>query len=111
MSEETFTIGTMVYRETFDDEDVRLEIIGRQYADGGLAVLAQKADTGEPYARLSVNLPETGPLPEGEFYLKTWGECSELSDVLIRLGFFEPVDGAPPVYTGHVAAHRYRVIG
>jgi len=111
MTEEVFTIGTVAFRATFDDLDVRLLIIGRHYADGGLAVLAQKADTGEPFATLSANFPEAGPLKEGHFFLKTWSENAELADVLVRVGFFEPVEDGLTVHSGYVEAHEYRVIG
>lgn len=55
------------------------------------------ADTGEPFARLSVVVPKRSPI-EGWFYLKWWTENSDLVEQLVAAGILQTRDdGVVPV--------------
>jgi hypothetical protein len=65
----------------------------------------------EQYAVLSVNLPESQKLEEGEFYLKDQGNQRIICGLLRRAGFLQAVVGQagldkyPPVKLGHYYEH------
>ena len=61
--------------------DVRLTT-GR-YPNGRLAV--QLTEHGEPFATVSVNIPEV-PLARDEFFVKVYSENEGLLDELLRVG-------------------------
>ena len=78
-------------------------------ADGPMAVLLVDSETGERIGTLSVNLPESGELAEGEFCAKTWSENEPLAETAIGSGLFE--DTGRRVQTGFVEAQVWRLVG
>lgn len=103
-------IGELCFRANWDTEDVRLRLERGRYADGNTAIRAVIADTGEPFATLSINIGE--PLGDGEFYLKDYSENTELADVFARVGYIERVlDADPyPIASGHLV-ECFRLVG
>jgi hypothetical protein len=78
------------YKSKYGDEMLYID----QQGDVCTAITA---DTGEPYARLSVKVPKRTPI-EGWFYLKWWTENSELVEQLVAAGILQTRDdGIVPV--------------
>jgi hypothetical protein len=59
------------------------------YRDNGALAVALWDEEG-PYADVSTNLPESGKLPQDEFFLKDWSENEELANELIKKGIIVP---------------------
>jgi hypothetical protein len=80
-----------------------------EYFNHTLAVTAETAD-GEPYARLSVNLPESLDLPKNAFYLKHYSENAPVARALLDSGLIEPLNPFlyPKVRTGFVEVAAYQ---
>lgn len=60
-------------------------------ADGAKGILA-KCTSGEPWGKLTVNLPDAPILPENHYYIKTGSENSWVKQ-LIKLGYFKETGG------------------
>lgn len=60
-------------------------VFGTYQTTGAMSVQMVDANTGEPYARLSVNLDAAAMtrLPEGAFFLKDWSENAGIADHLL----------------------------
>lgn len=75
---------------SFKLRGIDLEIFRTKYADGNLAVTIHTAG-GEPYAKLSVNLPEIANMLEpDQFFVKTWSENEAIVKVMRELEIFKP---------------------
>ena len=108
MTESTvFASGVLQF--ALDVDDTRVEFVRTNYATGGLAVLARKADTHEPLARMSANFQDE-TIPADEFYLKTWSENAEIAQLLILTGAIQPVANAEPIQMDHGMAYRWRIV-
>ena len=59
------------------------------YRDNG-ALAIDLWDEEGPYSDVSVNLPESGKLPQDDFFLKDWSENEELANELIKKGIIVP---------------------
>lgn len=66
------------------------------------------AGTGEPWATVTVNLPDD-PLDAGEFFVKDWGGNEPIVEALEDAGWLVPTGRAVP--TGHVYAKIMRLGG
>jgi hypothetical protein len=75
----------------FKEESIALAAVLPGYADGGgVAIAASDAETGEPYAMVSVNMREAqGLLAPDEFCAKTWSENAHMRDALLASGMFQ----------------------
>jgi hypothetical protein len=66
------------------DKPEKVVITKEKYSNNGsLALQANRLD-GEPWATLSVNLPESNNLPENQCYIKTWSENEGYLEQLIE---------------------------
>lgn len=98
----------MVRIDHFGPHEVHLTT-GR-YTNGRIAV--QLIENGEPYATVSVNVPEA-PIGDDEFFVKNYSENEGLLEELLRVGLLEFtgrfVDagglGSLPVFRLGVIAH------
>jgi hypothetical protein len=70
------------------------------YVDGRLAIVGTLED-GEPFATLTVNLPEEA-LEPGQFFAKTWSENEEFASICLASGLF--TDTGVRAITGFVLA-------
>ena len=108
MTESTvFASGVLQF--AFDMDETRVEFVRTNYATGNLAVLARRADTHEPLARMSANFDGV-TLPPNEFYLKNWSENTEIAELLILTGAIQPVPNAEPMEMNHGIAYRWRIV-
>lgn len=73
-----------------------------EYLNGGTGMDLVDAEDGSPFARISVNLPETAGLEYGEFYVKHWSENADVVAQLIEQGIIAPVPGRYVASTQHV---------
>ena len=64
----------------YGGQEVR--VILAQYAGGEQALLLEDAETGEPWATVSVNLKQAPP--KGCVWVKGWSENEGLFDLLVR---------------------------
>lgn len=62
-----------------------------KYGNERLAVRLAVLDTGEPYATLSVNLPNRPEPAKGQFYAKFWGDNEYLIGPVMQSGHFKLV--------------------
>lgn len=61
---------------------VTLNLKETSYHDGNPALVVTDAKTGEPWGKLSVNLPEVADvLRPGEFFVKTYSENQQLASI------------------------------
>jgi hypothetical protein len=78
----------------------------RHYSNGRVAVEVFGAD-GEPFAVLSVNLPNVEAPKKDHFYVKTWSENEILRAPALASGLFE--DTGERIPTGWVEAEVWKV--
>ena len=91
---------------TFQALGVTLTAVCGVYANGRLAIQLETFD-GEPWAVLSVNLPDAPAPPKGHFYAKTWSENEVIRAAALRSGLFE--DTGQRIPTGWVLAELWRL--
>jgi hypothetical protein len=85
---------------------VELELQKAKYGNGRLAIQLIDVPSGEPYATLTVNLPDAG-LDDGEFFVKTWSENWNVANALMnQTDLF--VDTFASVPTGFVEAQVWK---
>jgi hypothetical protein len=64
-------------------------VVTNTYQHGGKLSVELVADSGEPIAMLSVNMPECSHLlSDGEFFAKTWSENALIADDALASGIF-----------------------
>jgi hypothetical protein len=87
---------------------VRIET--NTYRDGGIAVFAIEQETEEHFCSLSVNLPETKWLKEGEWYGKHWSENDGFLPQLVAQGVIEEVPCVPAEsgFVQNIRAYRLK---
>ena len=91
---------------TFEHDGELLAIVEARYADDNTAILIEVAETNEPYATLSVNIPDA-PLPNNDyFYVNTWSENAMIADAVRALPIFTNTGVKVP--TGFVSAEVWR---
>lgn len=88
----------------------RVEVHTVAYHDGNLGVQLCLPD-GEPLARLSVNLPESGDLPPNCFYVKNWSENERIALEAHESGLFRQRPDIPPASSGYVMADAWEILG
>lgn len=69
--------------------------------------MEQAPDIEEPFATLTVNLPEH-ELPEGQVFIKDYAENEGFADWAAEAGIIEP-QSEGFVHSGFVTIHRYRL--
>ena len=97
MARKTFEAGTVMSTPAllsfFGDKPVKVTIHKEQYRDGGLALTATDAETGEPMCTFSVNIVSTehspcalpsSKLPLNMCFVKIWSENEGLLEQLIE---------------------------
>lgn len=88
----------------------KVKLVTSTYHDGGTAVYAVDGVTGESFCTLSVNLPESKWLKEGEWYGKHWSENDGFLQQLQTQGVIQEVP-CIPAESGFVTNIRaYRVV-
>ena len=90
MAEITVKRAELSYRDSYDVEDVRLEIREGRYPCGNVKLEAINVDSTFTYATLSQDVEV--PLPDGIFQLRDWGHVNELAVTLVSLGIIESAD-------------------
>ena len=63
--------------------------------------------TGEPYATISVNMPDSNKLENDEFFMKNWSENKEIAKELVDKKIVIPTGNESS--NGYVTAKSYRV--
>jgi hypothetical protein len=91
---------------TFRVKHYNLRAIRRTYSNGRLAI-ALLMSNGEPYATLSVNIPDAPEPPEGHFYAKTWSENEHIRVPALESGLFEDSGMRLPI--GFVEAEVWKL--
>jgi len=76
------------------------------YLQGDRITILIKNDDGEPFATLTVNIPES-VLAENEVIIKNWSENKAVARVAYATGVFE--DTGRTVSTGHVSAPIWKI--
>ena len=71
------------------------------YPNGRTALKVYDADTGEPIATATVNLPDQ-PLPDNHVFIKNWSENEGILDSLVEANYIKPTGRR--VNTGFVTA-------
>lgn len=77
-----------------------------QYANGRMALRVITATTGEPYATLTVNVPEA-MIAEDELIVKAWGENEDVARAALATGLF--VDTGRRLSTGFMEAQVWKL--
>jgi len=90
MAEVAVKRAELAYRDSYDVEEIRLEIREGRYPCGNLKLEAINVDSGSTYATLSFDVEV--PLPEGVFQLRDWGHVNELAVTLVSVGIIESAD-------------------
>jgi hypothetical protein len=90
MAEVAVKRAVLSYRDSYDVEDVRLEIREGRYPCGNVKLEAINVDSTFTYATLSQDVEV--PLPDGIFQLRDWGHVNELAVTLVSLGIIESAD-------------------
>lgn len=81
---------------------VELELMKASYSNNRLAIQLIDIPSNEPWAMLTVNLPDA-TLDDGEFFVKTWAENWNTANALmVQTDLF--VDTFKSVPTGYVEA-------
>jgi len=83
-------LGIVKNVEAFGDT-YDLVVYKGEYQNGGIAIDIRCLENGyeEPYAVLSVNLPEVShALDKNEFFVKLWSENNHLHKPMIESGLF-----------------------
>lgn len=107
--------GTQVYFESVNEAAVKLRAFGetetlnvKVYKDKtGHPYVSLYTSDGEPYADITVILPETKDLPKDEFFAKGWSENKEIVLQLIKNKVLIPT--AKKAATGMVTAHSFKL--
>lgn len=76
------------------------------YSNGRLAIQSFSKELGEPYAVLTVNIPEY-ELQDGEIIVKTWNENENFSKAVFKTGLF--INTGKKVSTGFVEAEVWEL--
>ena len=90
MAEVSVKRAVLSYRDSYDVDDVRLEIREGRYPCGNVKLEAINVDSTFTYATLSQDVEV--PLPDGIFQLRDWGHVDELAVTLVSLGIIESAD-------------------
>lgn len=88
-----------------DGETLYLEFL--KYQNGRLALELSDSE-GDPYAVISVNLPEYPDLPKNYMYVKNWSENQQIVEDMVKLGILEDTE-FPAVPSGMVMVPVYRI--
>lgn len=62
---------------------IELEMLKGSYTNGRLAIMLMNVGSKEPFAVLTVNIPELHQQSH-EFFVKTWAENEELTQALLK---------------------------
>lgn len=85
-----------------------VHLVTDTYVSGSLAVRVIGED-GEPWATLSVNLPESKDLPADHWYGKNWSENTDIMAAALAAGVIEAANPFiyPPARAGYAQANVY----
>lgn len=81
--------------------------VAREHYGNGRIAIELVTSTGESFAVLSINLPDTPSPPENHFWAKTWSENEPLREPALASGLFE--DTGERARTGFVTAELWRI--
>jgi hypothetical protein len=90
MAEVAVKRAELAYRDSYDVDEVRLEIRESRYPCGNVKLEAINVDSTFTYATLSQDVEV--PLPDGIFQLRDWGHVNELAVTLVSIGVIESAD-------------------
>jgi hypothetical protein len=104
-------MGRRVTVELFGEtHELRLVEIENGYGIGPRATRIDVIDeTGDLYARLSVNLPDSPLADPKKFWLKDWSENAPVVRALLDAGAIEYIPQITPVASGFVVIRAARV--
>lgn len=88
-----------------EDDEVYFEFDG--YRDNNALAVELITTNGEPFAMISVNMPESAQLAEDEFFLKDWSENEPVAKSLIDMGAIIPTGKSAS--SGYVTAKSYKI--
>ena len=89
-------------------ENVELELKKGKYTNGRLAIWLEEPKTGEPWCKLTVNMPEDH-LEDGEFFVKTWSENADTSTALMsQTDLFENTGRIVPAGYANACVWRFQ---
>jgi len=103
-----------IVKENMNEATVKIKAFGdtteldvKVYKDKTGHPYVSLYEDGEPYADITVILPETKDLPKDEFYAKGWSENKEIVLQLIKAKVLIPT--AKKANTGRVVAHSFKL--
>lgn len=83
----------------------------RQYGVGKTPLVQLFTTDGEPFATVSVNIPDLNfMLEEGEFFTKGWSENEGLIEQLVEQKVLTPTFPRKTVDTGFVTSTAYKLL-
>jgi len=88
-------------------EDNEVYFQYNKYRDNNALAVELVETTGEPYAMISVNVPESAQLPEDEFFLKDWSENEPVAKALVEKGVIIPT--GKRTSSGFIVAKSYKI--
>lgn len=101
---ENKTIDVPIGNEIF-----KVRLVADRYQTGNLAILGVCED-GEPFATLTVNMPQHQHLlDKDEVFIKNWSENETFAREALMSGFF--IQWGRPVPSGFVKVPIWKVIG
>lgn len=90
----------------FMHDGMRIDVIRSRYGyEAGSRIALVLMQAREPYANLTVNIPEE-ELADGEFFVKTWSENEPVAASALKSGLF--VDTGRRVKTGYTEVQVWR---
>jgi len=72
-----------------------VNLILASYTDGNPALIMNEVETEDPFATLSVNIPDV-PLEEGYFIIKNYSENEDIYNQLVSRGILVPTTQVIP---------------
>ena len=88
-----------------EDNELYLEL--NNYRNNNALAVELISTDEEPYATVSVNLPESAELPKDEFFLKNWSENEEIAQQLIEKKIIIPT--GKEASSGFIRAMSYKI--
>lgn len=90
------------------NEIFKVKLVADKYHTGNLAIMGVCED-GEPFATLTVNMPQHQHLlEEDEVFIKNWSENESFAQAALISGYF--IKTAKSIPTGFVKAPIWKVI-
>lgn len=88
-------------------EDDELHFEFDNYNNNNALAVELVSSDGEPYAMVSVNVPESAELASDEFFLKDWSENEPVAKALVDMGAIIPT--GKRTSSGFIVAKSYKI--